>query len=930
MELTSARSAWDTVFVTPAGETRVEMSAAAVRTDVNGSWEPVDTTLSVGQAGVVAAAPALPVVFSDGTAGMPLATIERDGHVLEFDVPFDLTVPQVDGDRVTYPQVLPGVDLIASIDADGTGFSEVLRVASPEAAANPALAQLAFDVQVSEGLTVSESGGGFVAVDGAGEAVFSSPTPLMWDSGSIGDAAAGVEGSSSVRSFAAAGEAVGDVVDGDSGEPVVGDPVAAPALDSAVAVLPARVAADGGDSSVVSLTPDAGMLADEATSWPVFIDPSVSGSRNEWTAIRSGMSSDYKFSGDQGLGMCDVSVASSCGQDFVSRLVWEFRGKDLSTISGVASGDITSATFSAYGAHSYNCTAYGVRAYNVENIAEGTTWSSNSGWTDANLQSTQDVAHKSGCDDGPRRVSWDVEQAAQEAASANHSYITIGLKAATETTMARWKRYRNDAKLSVSYNQAPKTPWDLDIVPNGGTAVKCGASAWMRDATPQLRARIGDPDGDRVYHNFNVYRSSGAMHYNGPFSAASYANGSLVSRTVPSSDALTTGSYEFRVQAKDTGGRAGPGAGCTFNVDVTPPNTPTVSPVAGQPAVYTTGVETGGIGVVGKFAVGNNGSSDVTHFLYSWNDANAVTTELSGSSGTITFDPRAPGPHTLRVQAVDRAGNASEVRAYTVDVAPPREDAAWELNERSGTVGADFLGRQDLQIASTSMWTDGPFLDRLPGNSALLFDDAADTAATLGPVVRTDDSFVVSAHVRLDSLGSYAAALSQDGVESNGFWLGYAPPNRCATSTGDGCWIFSMRPEDGASGPIATSELAVVEGKWVYLVGSYDKVAGQMKLTVCDPLPVDDDPFDGVDPDPVESATAALGSSWFADGPLQVGRVKSSGKYTSPWRGAVDNVRVYDGQLLDADDAKIWRVCTGAPMFSTVPGGDLNDPTEKN
>ncbi len=560
VEVVAARTEWDTVYATPEGGTRVETSAAAVRTRVNGGWEPIDTTLAAGASGITAKASALPMTFSDGTAGTPLATIERDGHTLEFHAPFDLTAPVVVGSRVTYADVLPGVDLIATVDEDGSGFSEVLRVNSPEAAANPALAELDFPVTVSDGLTVSESDGGFVAADAGGQEVFSSPTPLMWDAGSSATAPEAVQS----RAALLAGDDGSDGADGAvgvdplTGEPL-GEPVLAPALDSAVAAMPVEVSGAGegdgnGAGNVVTVTPDAAMIADPGTSWPVYIDPGVSGSRTEWTAIRSGMSSDYKFSGDQGLGFCDVSAQSSCGRDFKSRLVWEFR--DLSTVSGLASGDITSATFTANGTHSYSCTSYAVQAYNVENIASGTTWSSNSGWTDANYQSTRSVAHRSGCDSdhSPRPIKWNVKQAAQEAASANHSYITIGLKAADETTMSKWKRYKYNATLSVSYNREPAKPTSLDVVPAGGSAVACGSSAWMRDATPTLRAKITDPDGDRLYHNFNVYTSGGTLVYNGPWSTSSYANGTKVTRTVPSADALKSGAYEFRVQAKDTGG----------------------------------------------------------------------------------------------------------------------------------------------------------------------------------------------------------------------------------------------------------------------------------------------------------------------------------------------------------------------------------------
>lgn len=505
VEVASARTAWDTLYATPDGGSRVETSAGAVRTRADdGDWRPIDTALVPGESGIEVSAPVWPMVFSDGTVGQPLATIERDGHVLEFDVPFELPAPRVDGATVTYAEVLPGVDLIASVNDDGTGFSEVLRVASPEAAANPALDRLDFDVQVTEGLDVASDDGGFVATDAAGERVFTSPTPLMWDSGRAdGDVTAGLQSLDEPSS-----EDLHELV---TGEPATAEPVRRPDPDSVVAAMPATVQdsamsdseartaavdpeAQGG---TVSVTPDAAMVADPDTSWPVYIDPSVSGSRHEWTAIRSTISSDYKFSGDQGLGLCDVQTTSSCGEDFKSRLVWEFR--DLSAIGNVAAGDITSATFKAYGTHSYNCTNYYVKAYRVENIAEGTTWSSNSGWTDGRYQSRRSVHHKSGCPSSPGWVEWNVTDAAKTTASNNVGYLTIGLKAADETSMSRWKRYRYDAKLSISYNRAPNKPAKSSMKTLVGTStLACSTIDYtkhIRTLTPTLRAVATDPDG---------------------------------------------------------------------------------------------------------------------------------------------------------------------------------------------------------------------------------------------------------------------------------------------------------------------------------------------------------------------------------------------------------------------------------------------------
>ncbi len=221
------------------------------------------------------------------------------------------------------------------------------------------------------------------------------------------------------------------------------------------------------------------------------------------------------------------------------------------------------------------------------------------------------------------------------------------------------------------------------------------------------------------------------------------------------------------------------------------------------------------------------------------------------------------------------------------------------------------------------MWTQGPFTNRRPGVGALAFHDGGDFAQTVGPAVHTDDSFVVAAHVRLDDLGAHAVAVSQDATQRSGFKLGYLPASRCPTTDGPGCWAFTMATSDGGSLVEARSEFKVQADKWMYLVGSFDRQEKRATLTVCDPFPTLSDRRK------LEVVSTEFGASpWFAAGALQVGRGMHGGVHNDPWTGAVDNVRIWDGQVLDVDNAKVTRLCDGAEMYVPSPGDDdVNDPT---
>jgi len=183
----SARTEWETLVALPGGGMRLDVTALASRTLVDGRWVEVDPTLVAAGGGFEVAAPVVEMTFSDGRSGAPLVRMSREGHELVFDVPFELPVPVVEGARLTYGQVLPGVDLVVSVDEDATGFSEVLVVESAQVAAHPELAELRMGLEVSEFLEVREDGGGFGAVTGDGERVFTSQVPVMWDSASAVD-----------------------------------------------------------------------------------------------------------------------------------------------------------------------------------------------------------------------------------------------------------------------------------------------------------------------------------------------------------------------------------------------------------------------------------------------------------------------------------------------------------------------------------------------------------------------------------------------------------------------------------------------------------------------------------------------------------------------------------------------------------------------
>lgn len=885
VEVESGRTEWETVYAQQDGTMRLEASATAVRAEVDGEWAPVDPRVVAGDGGLQVAAPVVPMVFSDGTDGVPLVTMERDGHELTFDVPLGLPAPEVDGSRLTYAEVLPGVDLLVTVNGDATGFSEVLRVSSPAAAADPRLAELRFPVATSEGLEVRAEAGGFAAVDGEGEPVFSSPTPAMWDSSSTEVEDTSVPLRLGARSFLAPSP-----VD-DSAGMADQDPVDGPAAGDAVAWMPAEVTPDA-----VTIVPDAAMLADPETVWPLYIDPSITSSRNDWTAVRDAYGPVWRFDPDEGVGLCSRPTSTTCPTTYKSRVIWTFGG--LEAIGALTSDQIISATFAAVGTHSYDCTPRPVTLHRVMDPWATTTWPGGTLWEPL---STQVVAHKASCADQPVRwIEFDAIGQARAIADANAAQGSLGL-ASDESSMANWKRFRNDARFVVVYNRPPTAPTSLKVS-SASVTKACGSSTiWMNTRTPDISAVFADPDGGNLHGWFEIRQGTTVLHTTPLLTGR--ASGSTFTTAVPSGKFVDGGTYNWTGKGVDPYSIWGPAAPyCTVGVDVTRPNAPTVTPVAasGNPVLYAADTWAGGIGQGGGFQIRST-STDVLSYMYSFNNT-ALTTSVSGSAPVVTFKPTTAGPQTLRVQAVDRAGNTSDVALHRFNVNIAATTATWMFDEGQGAVAAD-AGRggnlNPLAVAGTPTWVNGPLADLAdqPADRALRFDTPDDVAATARPVIATHNSFTVMATVKLDAVPVGAAtAVSQDGTAASGFQLGYRSTDCAGGATG--CWSFAMSTSDAVgTSVLATSTTSANVGEWVHLTGVHDAGNDTLQLYVC--------ALEG-DLDPGDPVTTPFTATWDATGPFRVGQARQGTTPTAGFAGAVADVQVLDGVV---QPAQIRRAC---------------------
>ncbi|MFD0350090.1 hypothetical protein ACFQ0M_36820 [Kitasatospora aburaviensis] len=151
----------------------------AKRTD--GSWATLDDTLVQRPDGTVAPAVASGDLAISGGGTGPLATMTtQDGKQLAVSSPFPgpLPAPVLTGNGALFRDVAPDTDLQVNASKWG-GYTTVVVLRTPAAAANPAVRTLVFPT-TTKGLELGKNAEGALTASAGGEAVFTAPTPQMW------------------------------------------------------------------------------------------------------------------------------------------------------------------------------------------------------------------------------------------------------------------------------------------------------------------------------------------------------------------------------------------------------------------------------------------------------------------------------------------------------------------------------------------------------------------------------------------------------------------------------------------------------------------------------------------------------------------------------------------------------------------------------
>ncbi|MEU5324126.1 DNRLRE domain-containing protein [Streptomyces sp. NPDC021056] len=664
VEVTAARTARSTTWAQPDGRMMKQLYSAPIRAKVGGEWKKIDASLHRTKQGWEPKATNARMVFSAGSkgrdedrasrstvqrvslvknaaadTGTPLATLyvgEGGTSAIQLTWPGAVPTPIVDGNRILYPEIFPGADLVLTADDDG--FGQLLVVKNRQAASDPHVQQMVYGLH-SPTLTfrLDPLSGVVSAVNAYGDEVAVSPTPLMWDSsgapavtdGGVGATAQPTESESpnptdapSDADTPSPSEEEGVESDEQSDTDIESLPSASDGPDPTVSESPLPTApaeptpspSQTGSAATLSLaslngpapdshgelvetdlsagewtlTPDQDFLNDPTTTYPVFIDPSVKKHTQNWTTAynRHPKATFYNGKDFNKGGTHEARVGFESDTWGTSRSFFNIAfDKDLKGTK------ITSAKLRLLETYSWSCQSRSMSVHLTSEIDSHTNWNNAPELHDGNKLSTKSFAHgyKSGCRDAFE--NFDVKKGAQKSADDGDDTITFGLRARDENAQYAWKKFQANGdfapRLELIYNRKPSIVSNsLDLGPDG----KCTTTKpYVRMGSGDLTftAKATDKDKNLDFIDFDLWQTDhwdetgDLLKSTGKVSTGGDPGTAL--RTTPKfpTAGLKSGAtYSWRVRAVDDATGTSnwyPKTPCRFVLDTTAPRPPKVT-----------------------------------------------------------------------------------------------------------------------------------------------------------------------------------------------------------------------------------------------------------------------------------------------------------------------------------------------------------------
>ncbi|MEV7279250.1 DNRLRE domain-containing protein [Streptomyces sp. NPDC093111] len=633
VEALSERTETSTTWANPDGSLTSDLSAGPIRFERDGTWTDVDVSLHKAADGTIeplshpnglelsggGGAKARSLKVAGNAPARDLVTLGEGDEQIALQWKGGLPAPKLNGTRATYPEAVPGADVI--VEATRTGFEQFVEIKQ-----RPTTDGYSYTLPLkTKGLDVKEQADGsllFLDEEKNKQAVM--PAPVMWDA----------------------------TTDEISGEHTNRAPVAMKVVKTS----------DGVD---LILTPDAKFLADPATKFPVTVDPSTGNLGNVFdTYVQQGETRDWSTDTELDLGNPGTKNRNGTPRTARSFITWN--------TAPIADSLVSSATLSLWNFHSANtdCKPYPWEVWATGKASTSSRWTAQPAWTAKKATSTQTRGNP-GCSSQPDGwITADVKTLVQEWASAKNTTSGMGLRAASESVVAQWKRLnsanaaKNPPKLTVTYNYRPGVGSKQEA---GPPYFSYSGAYVVNTLRPVLRDTITDRNGDKVNATFQIFDTATNRQVGNLLVSPYVASGQPASVTVPAGVLAEGRNYKFRTNSYDgTHYNNAWSAWKSFTIDTRAPSAPTRITSTDYPG----DTWVGGAGKSGTFTV-TPASADINWLEWSLDGATWTKVgHTSAAAKNISVTPATDGTHTLQVRAVDKADNRSEAASYTFRAGP--------------------------------------------------------------------------------------------------------------------------------------------------------------------------------------------------------------------------------------------------------------------
>lgn len=793
----------------PDGTFQTEVSSEPVRVKDAQGWHDLDPTLVAadvnGERRFVPRRAKADISLGRGGSDVVSYLGDRKGAAVTQKWPFGaLPEPTVSGSTATYPEVIPGVDLVQLVHS--SGVSQVLKVKNKEALSDPRVAQMRFFLKV-DGATVKDQGDGkgLSAETAEGKVALHTAEGQWWDSSQEGSTASGPGGRGLTNP------------------------------------LSLSLSSEGGQQ-LQTLGMDAVASAKNVV-FPVFVDPDWTAGFVGSTYVDDGYPTVSYWSGN---GLTNRNHVGFLGYPDApsphhTQSYYQF---NTSFLSGKP---IFKAVMNVSEEHSYSCSPRPVSAWVTGGINSGTTWNSRPG----QLQkvSTLNIAKGyTGCAAG--MVGFDMGAAKGWLTSSPQ--WTVGLFADDPDDAYAWKQFNRSASLIVTYGVPPNTP-TIYTIEGGLWTGTPGASTYVtRYSAPYYKVRASDNDGalgGNITVAMKVTRASdGYQMTTGTTAPGSPAAGTMF--TWSGGSTLPDGRYVLSAYAKDAQGGVSGTMTFPFTVDTTPPDAPIISPSTGiTPVVAGSGTTNA---LPGQDTVSLNlsysGKYGVDRFIYAVTkngETTAPPASLACNTGsgpyrticavsnaaTIQVSP-IDDLTTVNVWSVDEAGNVNNMKAST-------GYAKYVLDNHKPTPVAKTPDLIAVTPSGGAAWVDQDVCT-IPANPDITGCDLVEKRKVLDLSAST-----AKADTAVGAVDSSKAYTMAAWVKPQGNSGTQSIMTQMANSGGPGARLGILpngtNPQfalTGWSSATATSSVlangGIAAGRWKYVVAVNDPENKQLRITITD------------------------------------------------------------------------------------------------